>query len=409
MIRSIEYSKQVLMPFDSILWKGTHMTTITHYTTHDLDYFYSDLHRLPPRLSPEEQRALLDATPPQATHLEQQARNRLVEAHLGLALHIAVRLCPADRYASSFPDLLGEVFLALIQTADRYNVRTGGDVTLYLGVNAEWAVRRALDKEKLVRVPRHALTRARQQGREQALYDLQPQSLDAWMERYEMDGVEEVAMRPLIAPAAAPERDPALRAQVEIWLSHLSAHEQTILRLRFGLSDQDERAYSVVEIARLCGVKPVTMAARLRTALSRLKAIAQGAATLSQKQGSPRVTGGATLTSAEQDVLLMQVATRMQSEGRAVSTPRLVQASGLGRKRVTTFLQAHRDRFPANVVGTVLHHDRLVHVAAVYAEQVAQGKRITSGRQLARLAQVGNTTALEFLRALEGSSSHATA
>jgi hypothetical protein len=70
-------------------------------------------------------------------------------------------------------------------------------------------------------------------------------------------------------------------------------------------------------------------------------------------------------------------------------------------------LQAHRDRFPANVVGTVLHQQRLAHVAAVYAEQVAQGKRITSGRQLARLAQTGKGTALEFLCALAGSPSHA--
>jgi hypothetical protein len=50
-------------------------------------------------------------------------------------------------------------------------------------------------------------------------------------------------------------------------------------------------------------------------------------------------------------------------------------------------LQAHRDRFPANVVGTVLHQERLAHVAVVYAAQATQGKRITSGRQLARLAQ----------------------
>jgi RNA polymerase sigma factor (sigma-70 family) len=379
--------------------------TITHYTTKDMAYFYADLHRLPPRLSSTEQRALLDTTPPQTEHLERAARNGLVEAHLGLAVSIAVRLCPADRYASSFPDLVGEVFLALIQTADRYNVRTGGDVTLYLGVNAEWAVRRALDKEKLVRVPRRALSRARQHGTEAALYRLQPESLDAWMERCEMDGVEELSMQPVISPAVAPERDPALCAQIETWLSHLSAHEQTILRLRFGLSDEDERAYSISEIARLCGVKPVTMGARIRAALRRLKAVAQGTATSKGQPGQQSTT----LTRAEQEALLMQIATRMQAEGRAVSTPRLMQASGLGRKRVTAFLQAHRDRFPANVVGTVLHQERLAHVTAVYAEQLAQGKRLTSGRQLARLAQVGNATALEFLRALEGSPSYATA
>jgi RNA polymerase sigma factor (sigma-70 family) len=384
------------------------MTTITtHYTTQDQASFYADLHRLPPRLTPQEQRALLASTPPGAAHLDRQARNRLVEGHLGLATHIAIKKCPSSRYASSFPDILGEVFLALIQTADRYHVQTGGDVTLYLGVNAAWAVKRALDKEKFIRVPYHALSRARANGTEQALYALQPESLDAWMAWHEMEEAEELPMQPITSPTAAPERDPALRAQVETWLAYLSADEQAIVRLHYGLSDEDERAYSIAEIARLCGIKPVTMGARIRAALRRLKAVAQGTATTVEEQGQRRVARNSTLAPQEQDVLLMQVATQMQAEGRAVSTPRLVQASGLGRKRVTAFLQAHRDRFPANVVGTVLHQERLAHVTAVYAEQVAKGKRITSGRQLARLAQTGKGTALEFLRALARSQSHA--
>ncbi len=135
------------------------MAVMTHYTTQDQAYFYADLHRLP-RLSQEEQRALLASTPPTAAHLDRAARNRLVEGHLGLATHIAIRECPPTYYSSSFPDVLSEVFLALIETADRYNVRTGGDATLYLGANAAWAVKRALNKEKFVRVPHNALSRA---------------------------------------------------------------------------------------------------------------------------------------------------------------------------------------------------------------------------------------------------------
>lgn len=388
------------------------MTTITtHYTTQDQAYFYADLHRLPPRLSPEEQRALLASTPPTASHLDRQARNRLVEGHLGLATHIAIKECPSSRYSSSFPDILGEVFLALIQTADRYNVHTGGDVTLYLGVNAAWAVKRALDKEKFIRIPHGALSRARANGTEQTLYDLQPESLDAWMEWCEMEEAEELPMQPVTSPKAAPERDPALHAQIETWLSYLSPHEQTILRLRHGLSEEDERAYSIAEIAHLFGVKSVTMGARLRAALKRLKAVAEGTATLTAKQGQLCVTKSSpskpsTLTP-EQETMLMQNATRMQQEGVAMSTPRLVQASGLSRARVEVFLRAHRDRFPANVVGTVLHQQRLAHVAAVYAEHIAKGERITSAKQLARLAHTSGGIALEFLRA-ERSKSHAT-
>jgi hypothetical protein len=44
------------------------------------------------------------------------------------------------------------------------------------------------------------------------------------------------------------------------------------------------------------------------------------------------------------------------------------------------------------------HEQRLAHVAAVYAEHLAQGKPITS-KTLARAAHVRIETALEFLRA----------
>ncbi len=300
------------------------MAVMTHYTTQDQAYFYADLHRLP-RLSQEEQRALLASTPPTAAHLDRAARNRLVEGHLGLATHIAIRECPPT-------------------------------------------FKRALNKEKFVRVPHNALSRARANGTEKALYNLQPESLDVWMAWYEMEEAEELPIRPITPTAAAPECDPALRTQVETWLSYLSAQEQTIVRLHYGLSEEDERAYSATEIARLQGVKPGTMQKRLRTALTRLKALAQGSATITQKRGKPRVTNISrykppTLTP-EQESTLMQTA-------------------------------------------AALHQQRLAHVAAVFAEHVAQGERITSGKQLARLARTSETTALEFLHA-ERSKSHAT-
>ena len=386
------------------------MTPITHYTTQDQAYFYADLHRLP-RLTPEEQRAMLASTPPMASHLDRAARNRLVEGHLGLATHIAIRECPSSHYRSWFPDVLSEVFLALIQTADRYNVRTGGDVTVYLGANAAWAVKRALVNGQFIRVPHNALSRARAKGTEAALYDLQPESLDAWMAWCEMEEAEELPMRPITPTAAAPESDPALRVQVETWLSSLSAQEQIIVRLHYGLSEEDERAYSATEIAHMLGVKPGTMQARLRRALARLKALAQGSGTITQKRGKPRVTPISKYQpprlTPEQDTTLMQLATRMSEEGVAVSAPRLSQASGLSRARAQVFLCAHRDLFPANASGAALHRQRLAHVAAVYAQQIAQGERITSGKQLARLARTSEHTALEFLRA-ERSKNHAT-
>jgi DNA-directed RNA polymerase specialized sigma24 family protein len=281
------------------------------------------------------------------------------------------------RRPKSSPDILGEVLLEFIQTADRYNVHTGGEVTAYLAANAVGAVKRALAKEKFIRVPHHALARARANGTEQALYALQPESLDAWMAWHEMEEAEELPMQPVTSPNAAPERDPALRAQVETWLSYLSAHEQTIVRLHYGLCEEDERPYGIAEIARLCGVKPGTMQARLRATLIRLKALAQGTATITEKQGQLRVTHISKfkppVLTHEQEITLMQRATRLHEAGIPVTARRLAQESGLSKARAEVFLPAHRDRFPANAAARALHQERLAHVAAVYAEHVALG------------------------------------
>ncbi len=377
------------------------MSAMTHYTTSDLAYFYADLHRLP-CLSPEEQHALLASTPPTASHLEQAARNRLVEGHLGLATHLAIRECPPARYASAFPNILAEVFLALVQTADRYSVQTGGEVSAYLTANAKWAVKRALSKQKLIFVSSDALSRARAHGTQETLYALQPESLDAWMNRWEADGLEELPiMQPITPSQAAPERDPALRAQVETWLSFLSAQEQAVVRLHYGLSEEDERAYGFTEIGRLLGVKPGTVEARLRSALLRLKALATGTATLTPRQGKLRVSGlfryqPPTLT-AEQEHTLMQTATRLREQGVPVSISRLHMASGLSYGHAQAFLSQHRDQFP-RLDPTSLHPQRLAHVARVCAELEAQGERVSVER-LAKAAHVRSATASEFLRA----------
>jgi hypothetical protein len=53
---------------------------MTNYTTYDLAYYYADLGQLP-RLSEEEKQQLIASTT-QTTHLNDQARNRLIEGHL---------------------------------------------------------------------------------------------------------------------------------------------------------------------------------------------------------------------------------------------------------------------------------------------------------------------------------------
>src|SRR5712692_10100888 len=83
------------------------MTTITNYTTYDLAYYYADLCYIA-FLTDEEQSRLIAATSPAAPRLDIPARNRLIEAHLGLAKRIAIETCPPTAY-QKLPDIIGEV------------------------------------------------------------------------------------------------------------------------------------------------------------------------------------------------------------------------------------------------------------------------------------------------------------
>lgn len=127
---------------------------ITNYTTYDMAYYYADLARLP-RSSDEECKHLLAASA-HTPHLDPQTRNRLVEGHLKLATHIALKRCPPSYY-HSLPDIVGEVALTLVNTVDRYNFQTGNDFPSYVVACADGAIKRAIGKERLIRVPSSTL------------------------------------------------------------------------------------------------------------------------------------------------------------------------------------------------------------------------------------------------------------
>jgi DNA-directed RNA polymerase sigma subunit (sigma70/sigma32) len=70
-------------------------------------------------------------------------------------------------------------------------------------------------------------------------------------------------------------------------LSYLSPRAQAILRLRYGLSDDNERRHTTAEIARLLGLDRRLILTTERGALTRLRALATGKATLGRKNGKP--------------------------------------------------------------------------------------------------------------------------
>src|ERR1700730_8700737 len=166
------------------------MQALTHYTTSDFDYYYADLKRLP-RLTKEERQQLTHS----ATQRDSQAINRLIEGHLSLVTRIALERCPPTHYYQ-LPDIIGEVALTLVKAAHRYDFEGEGKFTCYAMACADGAVKRTISDHRLLHIPSSTLSRAKQQGKEEQLYQLHPLSLDEQMIWYNTDELEE--------PPAAP-------------------------------------------------------------------------------------------------------------------------------------------------------------------------------------------------------------
>ncbi len=379
---------------------------ITNYTTYDLAYYYADLARLP-HLSEEERQQLIISTT-QTTHLDSQVRNRLIEDHLRFVTYVARDRCPSSHY-HSLPDIMGEAFLTLIKVADSYDFQPGKDFTAYVAACTEGAVKRAIGNDRLIRIPGGTISAAKQKGTIEQLYNLQPDSLDEWMEWYNTDEVEEPLTIPVWPTNEAPPRHPERRAQVQVWLSYLSPRAQHVLTLRYGLSDEDERCWTTAEIAQELGLKRQTVQYVERDALKRIKAMVEGTATITEKNGQQCITGiykgkryKPTLMP-EHEALFMQVATRFCEQGIKVSGRLLAKETGKNVHVAQMFLRLHCDKLPlvTSPKHTDTRQERLAYVAQVYAELATQGKSV-SIKRLARAAHVRNDLAAEFLHTRKG-------
>jgi RNA polymerase sigma factor (sigma-70 family) len=386
-------------------------TTITNYTTYDLAYYYADLRRIP-FLTAEEQSRLMAATPPAAPRLDIQTRNRLIEDHLSLAKRIAIDTCPPTAY-HKLPDIIGEVNLALVRAGNNYDVQAGGNLHSYFIVYAEKAVKRALAAQKLIRVPSSLITRARAEDRLHEVYALQPLSLDQVMQHFEdeEDEYDEPLAAPILPTQAAPARNPALRAQVDAYLALLSPRAQAVLRLRYGLGDDNEHAHAPIEIAQALGLSTGLVKLAERDALARLKALAAGEARIVTRKGKPCISYPAAhkppVLSPAQESAFVQAATRLSEQGMSVTREHLAQETGMGIGRAQVFLRAHRDELVVQAKRQKrapdeqqqhAHHERLEQA---YTQLTAQGPRMNY-RLLAKSAQVNKQSAMEFLRARRG-------
>ncbi len=380
-------------------------TIITNYTTYDLAYYYADTKRIP-RLSKEEEQGLiasLAAATAQPLPMQQitRVKQRLIEGHLGLATCIAIDLCPRSRRAQLFPDLVQEANLALVQATNRFDWRSGGNFTAYLAAWMRGKVKKALSDDRLIKIDASARERARQEGTLDEWYAQQhPLSLDRLLDEDDPDNsLSELLEAP--PTQTAPPRDERKRAQVEALLAYLSPRAQTILRLRYGLCDDDERPRTESEIARALGITRHMLHTTEHDAMQRLRALVAGEATITKRNGKLCISLPGCRTpklSQEREAILMQVYSRLEVQGMPITTRLLAEETGLPRNVAGVFLRQHHGEHPASAQRKEARRQaRMLRLEEACAQLEAAGKT-PSGCALARAARVAKPAALAFLR-----------
>ena len=374
---------------------------VTHYTTYDLEYYYADLKRLP-ALSPEERQHLFTqvTTPaPQKTQGQQTTlKHRLIESYLPLAKHLAIALCPSTHYRRLFAELVGVSHLAVVQAVNRAECANIRDLDAYVTAHIRGAIKRTLVTDGLLRLPERLRQQARAAGTLASLYaSARVVSLDEVLESTDIEELEELPMTPLTSSQAAPPRNPTQRAQVETWLSYLPARAQAILRLRYGLAEDNERAHSTAEIAQVLGLDRRLVLTAEREALQRLKAFVAGAATIQQRQGKPCITytrayhSPSLLPLHEQH--LQQAATRLRERAIPLTIRALAAEAGLPLYLAQAYLRVHRLESPIESRA----RERLRRLEETSARLRKQGVRVTAV-VLAREAHVMKLTAITLLK-----------
>lgn len=136
---------------------------------------------------------------------DQDARRRLIEAHLGMVSALGRRY--ARRWGVPLEDLLQEGALALVQAVDHYDPERGMKLSTY----ATWWVKQAMKRAAMaqsrpVRVPERLWERADQLSRAQPCLRSQPEQEDRDLEPSETSNwsdeeLEEVrwALQPMIS------------------------------------------------------------------------------------------------------------------------------------------------------------------------------------------------------------------
>jgi len=305
------------------------------------------------------------------------------------------------------PELIGAVNLAVVEAVMRCDLGSTGNLDAYIAAYVRGTIKQTLATDNLLPIPTWARERARAEGTLDSLYARHRlASLDEHMQWFDPDAAEEPLLTPIMSSEAAPERNPVQRAQVDTLLSYLSPRAQAIVRLRYGLSDDNERRHTTNEIAYLLKLDRRLVLTTERDALARLRAFVAGKATIGQQNGKPCICypdahNTYTITP-EQEAALTTAYHFLQAQGVIVTGRALATAANISVDHALMFLRLHRTGTPKEDRA----RQRQQKLEEVYRRLQAQGVRITSPL-LAKEDRVMKQTAIDFLNT-HRSTSHAT-
>jgi RNA polymerase sigma factor (sigma-70 family) len=378
-----------------------------------LTLYRADIQHLASQLSPAARTTLLGSShrfyEPEYAPDEPlpQTREVLIERSLWLPIHLACRTCQGWSFLWGIvSDLVQEGNVGLLKAVNHAHTATPPITTLnhifrYAATYVHMEQRQFLFRRKLIPVHYKAFWRARQSGDEEQIRALArlmaPASLDQQLpnrknERTMLDYLGDDEDWPDDEEQAEQEAHrQEVHARVEALLAPLPDREQQVLRLRYGLHPDDQRAHSHAEVAARLGID-LSWAKKLeKRALARLRG----------EPHRPSRRDQAAAAAAAREARLLAVYQEWRQQGRAIGILRLSQAAQCSTRDARAFLQAQEGAaFEHRVQQGIQKRTARERLQAGQAQLQAQDQAITV-RTLSQVSHTSAVTAHLFLQEQE--------
>jgi RNA polymerase primary sigma factor len=363
--------------------------SIPNYATHDdLHSYFADLSALP-RLSFQEEAALLCRlrlaqqgllSPAQA----RAAKQRLIEGCLYRVIRLAKEQQPFF-HRFSLADLIQEGNLGLLQAVEDFDFTDPqGRFFAYATACLRNALTRLLPRDGLLSIHRLQFWKLAEQGRLKEWDRSQPLSLDR-AEEEEQSFYDVLAAGSPVTPVVSDE----VHLWVEMLLSRLTAHEQRVLRLCYGLDEADGRTLDRREIAALLGITPDAVKKTLRCAMRKLRAAPQqGDRREEQRRRVAEKQAERQARCLAQEASLEEAYMRLEGQGLPITMLTLAREAQVSSTTANAYL--------CRRWGTIPQRLQRAYAELVPAEAIIKVER------LARAARVGERAASDFLHVQRG-------